>query len=137
MILLADFTNSTGDPVFASALKQALTVQLQQSPFLNVFPGERARETLKYMGRSPDERVAGPDDREICERNGIKAMIAGEISQPGSQYVLTGIPDFALRLAHPNASLCHPCHSELLADQRIPILIAAFCRLAVFASPVK
>ena len=87
-ILLADFTNTTGDPVFDSALKQALTVQLQQSPFLNIFPAERVRETLKYMGRSPEERVAGPLGREICQRNGIKAMIAGEISQLGSQYVL-------------------------------------------------
>jgi len=87
-IVLADFTNTTGDPVFDSALKQGLTVQLQQSPFLSIFPGERVRETLRFMGRSPDERVAGPVGREICERNGIKAMIAGEISQLGSHYVL-------------------------------------------------
>jgi len=56
-IVLADFTNTTGDPVFDSALKQGLTVQLQQSPFLSIFPGERVRETLRFMGRSPDERV--------------------------------------------------------------------------------
>ncbi len=87
-ILLADFVNTTGDAVFDGTLKQALAVELQQSPFLNIFPDERVRQTLGYMGRSPDERVAGPVAREICERNGIKALIAGEIVQLGSQYVV-------------------------------------------------
>ena len=65
MILLAEFTNPTGDPMFDSALEQALTVQLQQSPFLSIFPGVRVRETLKYMGRSSSE-VESPceDSRE-------------------------------------------------------------------------
>ena len=87
-LLLSDFVNTTGDAVFDGTLKQALAVQLQQSPFLNVFPQERVRQTLGYMGRSADERVVGPVAREICERNGIKAMISGEISQLGSQYVV-------------------------------------------------
>src|SRR5713101_5768605 len=87
-ILLADFVNTTGEPLFDGALKQALAVQLQQSPFLNIFPQERVRQTLGYMSRSRDERVAGPVAREICQRNGIKALIGGEITQLGNQYVL-------------------------------------------------
>ncbi len=87
-LLLSDFVNTTGDGVFDGTLKQALAVQLQQSPFINVFPQERVRQTLGYMNRSQDERVVGPLAREICERNGIKAMIGGEISQLGSAYVV-------------------------------------------------
>ena len=56
-ILLSDFVNTTGDPVFDGTLRQALAVQLEQSPYLNIFPQERVRDTLRYMGHSPDERV--------------------------------------------------------------------------------
>src|SRR5439155_4718547 len=56
-ILLSDFVNTTGDPVFDGTLKQALAVQLEQSPFLKVFPQERVQETLRYMGRSSEERI--------------------------------------------------------------------------------
>src|SRR6202162_3190567 len=87
-ILLADFVNTTGDAVFDGTLKQALAIELQQSPFLNIFADERVRQTLGYMGRPAEERVAGPVAREICERKGIKAMIGGEIAQLGSQYVV-------------------------------------------------
>jgi len=87
-ILLADFVNTTGEPLFDGALKQALAVQLQQSPYLNIFPQERVRQTLGYMSRSQDERVAGPVAREVCQRNGIKALIGGEVTQLGNQYVL-------------------------------------------------
>ncbi len=87
-VLLADFVNTTGEPLFDGALKQALAVQLQQSPFLNIFPQERVRQTLSYMSRSQDERVAGSVAREICQRNAIKALIGGEITQLGNQYVL-------------------------------------------------
>ncbi|MGC2730973.1 MAG: serine/threonine-protein kinase, partial [Candidatus Sulfotelmatobacter sp.] len=59
-ILLSDFVNTTGDPVFDGTLRQALAVQLEQSPYLNIFPQERVRDTLRYMGHSPDERVT-PD----------------------------------------------------------------------------
>ncbi|MBI4481366.1 MAG: protein kinase [Acidobacteria bacterium] len=88
-ILLADFVNTTGEPVFDGTLKQALAVQLEQSPFLNIFPEQRVRETLGYMGRSPDERVTSAIAREICERQGIKAMLAGSIAGLGSNYVIT------------------------------------------------
>src|SRR5437016_3137958 len=88
-ILLADIVNTTGDSVFDGTLKQALAVQLGQSPFLNLFPEDRVRETLRYRGRSPDERVTNQVAREICERQGIKAMLTGSIASLGSHYVIT------------------------------------------------
>lgn len=88
-ILLADFVNTTGDPVFDGTLRQALAVQLGQTPFLNIFPEERIRESLRYMNRSPDERVTRDVAREICERQGVKALLVGTISSLGSHYVIT------------------------------------------------
>ncbi len=88
-LLLADFVNTTGESVFDGTLKQALAVQLEQSPFLNIFPEDRVRQTLRYMGRSPDERVSSAVAREICEREGIKAMLTGTIAGLGSHYVIT------------------------------------------------
>ncbi len=87
-IVLAEFVNTTGDAVFDGMLKQALAVQLEQSPYLNIFPEPRVRETLRFMGRSPDERVTATLAREICEREGIKAMLSGSISSLGNHYVL-------------------------------------------------
>jgi serine/threonine protein kinase/tetratricopeptide (TPR) repeat protein len=87
-ILLTDFVNTTGDPVFDGTLRQALAVQLEQSPYLNVFPQERVRETLRFMGRSPDERVTPDLARDICQREGIKAVMNGTISNIGTQYVV-------------------------------------------------
>jgi eukaryotic-like serine/threonine-protein kinase len=87
-LLLADFTNTTGDAVFDGTLKQALAVQLEQSPFLNIFSQQRVRETLGFMGRSPDERLTNQLAREVCQRAGIKAMLTGSISTLGSHYVL-------------------------------------------------
>ncbi|HXR39969.1 MAG TPA: serine/threonine-protein kinase, partial [Terracidiphilus sp.] len=88
-ILLTDFVNTTGDPVFDGTLKKALAVDLEQSPFLNVFPEARVRQTLKFMGRTGDERVTTEIGREISQRNGIKAMLVGSIASLGSQYVVT------------------------------------------------
>ena len=87
-ILLADFVNITGDPVFDGTLKQALTVQLGQSPFLNISQ-DRVRETLRFMARSPDERVTKEIGRDICQRQGIKALLTGSIASLGSHYVIT------------------------------------------------
>ena len=87
-ILLTDFVNTTGDPVFDGTLKQALAVQLEQSPYLNVFPQERVRDTLKFMGRSPDERLTPDLARDVCQRQGIKAVLNGAISSIGTQYVV-------------------------------------------------
>jgi eukaryotic-like serine/threonine-protein kinase len=88
-VLLADFANTTGEPVFDGTLKQALAVQLGQSPFLNIYPEERVREALRFMGRSPDDRLTRDVAREICERQGLKAMLTGSISSLGSHYVIT------------------------------------------------
>jgi eukaryotic-like serine/threonine-protein kinase len=87
-ILLTDFVNTTGDAVFDDTLKQALAVQLEQSPYLNVFPQERVRDTLKFMGRSPDERLTPDLARDVCQREGIKAVLNGAISSIGTQYVV-------------------------------------------------
>ncbi len=87
-ILLADFINTTGDPVFDDSLKQALAVQLGQSPFLNIFSEDRVRDTLKYMNASTDARITRDIGKDICARNGIKAMLLGSISRVGSQYIV-------------------------------------------------
>jgi len=88
-ILLTDFRNTTDDAVFDDTLKQALAVNLEQSPFLNVFSEQRAQRTLRLMGKTADARVTQDIGREICEREGIKAMLVGAIANLGSQYVIT------------------------------------------------
>jgi serine/threonine protein kinase/tetratricopeptide (TPR) repeat protein len=88
-VLLTDFVNTTGEPVFDGTLKQALAVNLGQTPFLNLFPEDRVRETLRFMGRSPEDRITRDVGREICERQGIKAMLTGSIASLGSHYVIT------------------------------------------------
>ncbi len=88
-ILLADFVNTTGDPIFDGTLKQALAVQLGQSPFLNIFSEDRIQETLRLMNRKPDERITRDIAREICARQGIKAMLLGSIASLGNNYVIT------------------------------------------------
>ena len=89
MIVLADFENTTGEPVFDGALKVALAVSLEQSPFLKVFPDERARETLRLMERSPDERITRSLARDIARREQLKALLAGSIASLGRNYVIT------------------------------------------------
>jgi len=88
-ILVADFVNTTADPVFDGTLKKALAVDLEQSPYLNVFPEQKVRQTLQFMGRAPDERITSDVGREICQRDGITAMLNGSIANLGSQYVIT------------------------------------------------
>ena len=87
-IVLTDFENTTGDAVFDDALKQALGVDLGQSPFLNILSDRRVGETLQLMGRSPSDRVTQDMAREICLRTGTKALLRGSISRLGSQYVV-------------------------------------------------
>jgi Tfp pilus assembly protein PilF len=87
-VVLADFTNSTGDPVFDDALKQALAVDLGQSPFLNVLSDRRMGETLRLMGRPPNDRVTREVAQEICLRTGSKALLAGSISRLGNEYMV-------------------------------------------------
>jgi serine/threonine protein kinase/tetratricopeptide (TPR) repeat protein len=87
-ILIADFVNTTADPVFDGTLKKALAVDLGQSPYLNVFPEQKIRQTLQFMGRSPSDRITSDVGREICQRDGIKAMLNGSIDSVGGQYVI-------------------------------------------------
>jgi len=88
-ILITDFVNTTADPVFDGTLKKALAVDLEQSPYLNVFPEQKIRQTLQFMGRSPGDRITSDVGREICQRDGIKAMLNGSIDNVGGQYVMT------------------------------------------------
>ena len=88
-ILLTEFVNTTGDSVFDGTLKQALAVQLEQSPYLNVFPQSRIQHALKYMGKPSEERVTSEVGREICQREGVKAMLTGSITNLGTHYVIT------------------------------------------------
>jgi serine/threonine protein kinase/predicted Zn-dependent protease len=87
-IVLADFSNSTGDGVFDDTLKQALAVDLGQSPFLNILSEDKVRQTLRQMTRSPGERLTQDLAREVCQRAGSKAYLAGSIAALGTQYVI-------------------------------------------------
>jgi serine/threonine protein kinase/tetratricopeptide (TPR) repeat protein len=87
-VVLADFANSTADPVFDDALKTALGISLRQSPFLNVLPDSTVAGTLRLMTRPADTKLTPELARELCQRAGSKAYIAGSIASLGSQYVL-------------------------------------------------
>ena len=86
-VLLADFVNKTDDPMFDDALKQALTIELSQSPFLNIASDRKMEETLRLMGQ-PTQRITPDLAREICIRTGSQATVLGSISNLGSQYVI-------------------------------------------------
>ncbi len=87
-IVIADFANTTGDAIFEDTLKQAVATALSQSPFLNILSDERVSETLRMMERSPGERLTREVAREICQRSGSAAVLAGSIANLGSQYVI-------------------------------------------------
>ena len=87
-IVLADFANSTGDAIFDETLKQGLATELQQSPFFNLLSDQKVRETLKLMGRSPDDHLTAEVAQDLCQRTQCKAVIAGSISSLGSRYVV-------------------------------------------------
>ena len=87
-VVLADFQNKTGDPIFDDTLKQALSVALNQSPFLNVLSDHKVAATLKLMSRPAGTKLTPEITRELCERAGGKAYLAGSIASLGSQYVL-------------------------------------------------
>jgi len=87
-IVLADFTNITGDPVFDGTLRQGLAVQLEQSPFLSLVSEDRIQQVLRLMGKSADARLTPEIAREICERTASAAVLDGSIAGLGSQYVL-------------------------------------------------
>ncbi|MFZ0292164.1 MAG: protein kinase [Candidatus Sulfotelmatobacter sp.] len=87
-IVLADFSNETRDPVFDDTLKTALSVSLNQSPFLNVLPDNKIAASLKLMTKPRDTKLTPDVARELCQRAGSKAYIAGSIASLGNEYVL-------------------------------------------------
>jgi DNA-binding winged helix-turn-helix (wHTH) protein/tetratricopeptide (TPR) repeat protein len=87
-IVLGDFDNKTGDPVWDDTLKQALEIQLRQSPFLDVIPDSKVNQTLRLMGRHAGDLLTPEVTREICQRTNSKAMLTGSIAASGSQYVI-------------------------------------------------
>ena len=87
-VVLTDFDNKTGDPVFDDTLKQALAVQLEQSPFLNVLPERKVAATLRLMGSQPGTRLTEQLARDLCQRTASRAVLAGSIANLGTQYVI-------------------------------------------------
>lgn len=87
-LVLADFSNTTGDPVFDDTLKQAIAAQLGQSPFLNILSDARIRATLRLMAKPPGTRLTPEVARDLCQRAECKAYIAGSIASLGSQFVI-------------------------------------------------
>jgi tetratricopeptide (TPR) repeat protein len=87
-IVLADFTNSTGDPVFDETLRQGLAVQLEQSPFLSLVSDQRIHEVLRLMNQGAETRLTPNVARQVCERTGSAAILEGSISRLGTEYVI-------------------------------------------------
>ena len=87
-LVLADFSNTTGDAVFDDTLKQALAVDLEQSPFLNILSDRKVAKTLRLMGREPGQPLTGETARELCQRVNSKAMVEGSIANLGGEYIL-------------------------------------------------
>jgi eukaryotic-like serine/threonine-protein kinase len=88
-IVLADFTNTTGDPVFDGTLRQGLSVQLEQSPFLSIVSDDQIQRTLPLMGLPAEAKLTPTIGRELCQRTGSAAVLDGSIAQIGAQYLLT------------------------------------------------
>ena len=105
-IVLADFANTTGDPVFDDTLRQGLSAQLEQSPFLSLISDERISQTLALMAKPKDARLTPDVARDVCERVASAAAIEGSISSLGSQYVLDV-----------RAVNCH--NGDLLAEEQV------------------
>src|SRR5207249_1979753 len=88
-IVLADFTNSTGDPVFDDTLRHGLSAQLEQSPFLNLLSDQRIAQTLSLMAQPKDARLTHELAGEVCQRTASAAVLDGSIAQIGTQYLVT------------------------------------------------
>jgi DNA-binding winged helix-turn-helix (wHTH) protein len=115
LVLVADFVNTTGDPVFDGTLKLALTENLDESPFFRIVPGSVTRKTLGLMGRPVGEPVVPPIAREVCQRDEAKAVVGGSILNLGEKYVL----DLDATDCLSGASLAH---QEIAADSRDEVL---------------
>jgi tetratricopeptide (TPR) repeat protein len=89
VLVLTDFTNTTGDPVFDGTLKQALAVKLEESPFLNILPDAGLQETLRRMNRPVDTAITAEVGRDICQCQGLKAIVTGDIAPLGQRFVIT------------------------------------------------
>ncbi len=88
-VVLADFTNSTGDPALNETLRRGLSIQLEQSPYLSLISDQRIHHTLSLMGRQPDSPLTAEVSRAVCERTGSAAVLEGSIATLGTQYVLS------------------------------------------------
>jgi serine/threonine protein kinase/tetratricopeptide (TPR) repeat protein len=88
-IVLADFTNTTGDSVFDGTLRQGMAVQLEQSPFLSIISDQQIQQTLRMMGQKPDAKLTPEIARELCQRTASAAVLDGSIAQVGTRYLLT------------------------------------------------
>ena len=89
LLVIADFANATGDPVFDSTLRQALAIQIEQSPFLKIMDDEQIQKTMRLMNLSPAARITNPIAHDICVRDAAAATIDGSITTLGKSYVLT------------------------------------------------
>src|SRR5262249_21721653 len=89
VILLANFVNKTGDPIFDNSLDKALEVKLTESPFLSVLPDADVRRTMRTMRHEPSERVTQDLGIEVCKRQGLKAVVVPEIAAFGNKYLIT------------------------------------------------
>ena len=88
-VVVADFTNTTGDTIFNGTLQEGLSVQLEQSPFLRIVSDQQIKQTLAMMGQHIDAKLSAAVARELCERTSSTAVLDGSIAQVGTQYVLT------------------------------------------------
>jgi len=88
-VVLSDFVNTTGDPVFDDTLRQALAVKIAESPYMDVYPKDKMIETLELMERSIEDKITPDVAREICQRRGVKAMLTGEVATLGSNFIVT------------------------------------------------
>jgi eukaryotic-like serine/threonine-protein kinase len=87
-VLVSDFANATGEPIFDGAIKQGVTVKLAESPYFNIVLDSTTRQTLRLMGRQPNEHIVPPISRDVCQREGAKVVVGGSIVSVGNKYIL-------------------------------------------------
>jgi hypothetical protein len=119
-VVLADFANTTGDPVFDGTLRQGLSAQLEQSPFLNLLSDMRIAQTLALMGQPKDRRLTQDLAREVCQRTASAATIQGSVASLGSQYVL-GLKAVNCR------------NGDLLAEEQVTASGKQYCASSKFS----